>query len=193
MIASIIGEEVSKEEEDNIEHEGRGLESEGSVGEESSMVMMVKGREGYEENTKGCLFLYSARVDFKCFKFRSGSQESFSVENPFHRIRKEQLDGVPRWCRIFSISYSSSPSIRSNPDDRGRSVIRLQEIWRKGREQEEGIGVVGRVDGCVFTLFCWQVAQPATKAQTKEARPGHQKSAATNCWVLRKPGCPAVA
>ena len=109
----MTGEEVSKEEGDDIEQEGRGLESEGRVGEENSMAMMVRGEGGYEGSAKGCLFLYSVRADFECFKFHSGSQESSSAENPFHRIRKEWLDGVPQWCRIFSISYSSSPSIRS--------------------------------------------------------------------------------
>ena len=56
MIASMTREEVSKEEGDDIEHEGRGLENEGSVGEESSMVMMVRGRESYGGNAKRCLF-----------------------------------------------------------------------------------------------------------------------------------------
>ena len=112
-MASMTGEEVSKEEGDDIEQEGRGLESEGSVGEESSMPMMVKEEGNYEGNARGCLLLYSVRADFECFKFCSGSQESSSVENPFHYIRKERLDGVPWWCRIFSISYSSSPLIRS--------------------------------------------------------------------------------
>ena len=109
----MIREEVSKEEGDDIEQEGRGLESGRSIGEESSMAMMVRGEEVMGENAEGCLFLYSIRADFECFKFRSGSQESSSAENPFHQIRKERLDGVPQWHRIFSISYSSSPSIRS--------------------------------------------------------------------------------
>ena len=107
------GEEVFKEGGDDTEQEGRGLESKGSIGEESSMAMMVRGEGNYEGNAKGCLFLYSERADFECFKFRSDSQESSSAENPFHHIRKERLDRAPRWHRIFSISYSSSPSIRS--------------------------------------------------------------------------------
>ena len=57
------------------------------------------------------------RADFACFRFRSGIQESSSAEYPFHRIRNECLVGVPRWRKIFSTSYSSSPSIRSGGGD----------------------------------------------------------------------------
>ena len=42
-----------------------------------------------------------------------GFQESSSAEYPFHRIRNDRLVGVPRWRRIFTISYSFSPLIRS--------------------------------------------------------------------------------
>ena len=101
----------------------------------------------------------------------------------------KKSDAILSAMTVFLVGQRITPLLRpwstttkreSNPDDRGRSVIRSQEIWRKGKEQEEGIGVVGGVVGCMFTLFCWQVAQPATKVQTKEARPGHQNSAATN-------------
>ena len=61
----------------------------------------------------GCCFLYSARAVFECLRFRSGSQESSLAENPFHQIRKKWFDSDPQWHRIFSISYSSSPVIRS--------------------------------------------------------------------------------
>ena len=61
----------------------------------------------------GWSLLYVARVDFACFKSHSGTQESSSAEYPFHQIRNEQFVGVLRWHRIFSISYSSSPLIRS--------------------------------------------------------------------------------
>ena len=44
----------------------------------------------------------------------------------------------------------------------GRSVIRSQESWWKGREEEEGIGANGGVEECIFALFCWQKKQPAT-------------------------------
>ena len=62
---------------------------------------------------EGWSLLYEARAELACFRSRSGTQESSSAEYPFHRIRKEREDGVPRWCMIFSILYSSSPSIRS--------------------------------------------------------------------------------
>ena len=62
---------------------------------------------------EGWSFLYEVRADLAFFKSRSGTQESSSAEYPFHWIRKEQEDGVPRWRIIFSISYSSSPLIRS--------------------------------------------------------------------------------
>ena len=106
-------EEGSNEEGKDIEQEGSGVLSEGKVGEESSMAMVGRGEESYEGNVEGCLFLYSVRADFECFKFLSGSQELSSAKNPFHRIRKERLDGGPQWCKIFSISYSSLPLIRS--------------------------------------------------------------------------------
>ena len=77
------------------------------------MVMMERRREHYGEKAVGCLFLYSQRADLECFKLCSGSHESSSVENSFHLIRKERWEGGLRWRRIFSISYSSSPSIRS--------------------------------------------------------------------------------
>ena len=62
---------------------------------------------------EGWSFLYKVRADLACFKPCSGTHESSSAEYLFHRIRKEQEDGAPWWCMIFSISYSSSPLIRS--------------------------------------------------------------------------------
>ena len=96
MTGSITEEEGSNEEGEDTEHEGRGASREGKVGVESSMVMVVDSQESYGENAVGCRFLYSARVVFECFKFRSGSHESSSTENPFRRIRKERLDGSLR-------------------------------------------------------------------------------------------------
>ena len=57
-----------------------------------------------------------------CFRFCSGIQESSSAEYPFHRIRNKHFVGVPRWHRIFSISYSSLPLIRSGGGD-GKLVL----------------------------------------------------------------------
>ena len=57
--------------------------------------------------------LYSRRALVAWERFASGVQESSSAEYPFHRIRKEQFRDVPQWHRIWSISYSSSPAIRS--------------------------------------------------------------------------------
>ena len=65
----------------------------------------------------GWSLLYAARMDFACFKFRSGIQESSSAEYPFHWIRNEWLARVPWWHRIFSTSYSSSSLIRSGGGD----------------------------------------------------------------------------
>ena len=91
----LMTEEGSNEEGEDTEQEGSGVLSKGKVGEESSMAMVERGEESYKGNVEGCLFLYSVRADFKCFKFLSGSQESSSAENPFHQIRKERLDGDP--------------------------------------------------------------------------------------------------
>ena len=62
---------------------------------------------------EGWSFLYEVRADLACFKSHSGTHESSSAEYPFHQIRKEREDGVPWWRMFFSISYSSSPLIRS--------------------------------------------------------------------------------
>ena len=50
----------------------------------------------------------------------------------------------------------------SKPSERGRSVIRSQEICWNRQEQEDRIGRSGGQDRCVLTLFCWQVVQPWT-------------------------------
>ena len=65
----------------------------------------------------GWSLLYVVRVDLACFKVRSGIQESSLAKYPFHRIRNECLVRVPRWCRIFSTLYSSSPLLRSGGGD----------------------------------------------------------------------------
>ena len=65
----------------------------------------------------GWSLLYVVRADLVFFRFRSGIQESSSAEYPFHWIRNDRLVGVPRWHRIFSTSYSSSPLIRLGGGD----------------------------------------------------------------------------
>ena len=62
---------------------------------------------------KGWRTLYSWRASLAWERLASGVHESSSAEYPFHWIRKEQFQGVPRWRKIWSISYSSSPAIRS--------------------------------------------------------------------------------
>ena len=61
----------------------------------------------------GWSLLYAVRADFACFRFCSGIQESSLAEYPFHQISNEPLIGVPRWHRIFLISYSSCLLIKS--------------------------------------------------------------------------------
>ena len=63
-------------------------------------------------------------MDFACFKFHSGMQESSSAEYPFHWIRNEWWVRVLQWLRIFPILYSSSLSIRSGNGD-GKSVLQM--------------------------------------------------------------------
>ena len=57
--------------------------------------------------------------------------------------------------------------------DGGRSVMRSMESCWNGRDEEEGMGDKGGHVGWWFTLFCWHMAQPETKALTKEDKPGH--------------------
>ena len=52
-------------------------------------------------------------MDFAFLKSHSGIQESSSAKYPFHQIRKDHWDGGPLWHKIQSISYSSSPAMRS--------------------------------------------------------------------------------
>ena len=75
------------------------------------VVCFYEGDEG--RKTEGWSVLYEVRVDLAGFKSCSGTHESSSAKYPFHRIRKEWEDRVLWWHMIFSISYSSSPLIRS--------------------------------------------------------------------------------
>ena len=72
-------------------------------------------------------------------------------------------EGIPLAVMFFLVGQRITPLLRpwstmtkreSKLEETGRSVIRSQESWQKGREEEEGIGVSGGVEGCVFTLFC---------------------------------------
>ena len=57
--------------------------------------------------------------------------------------------------------WSTTTRSESKPAEKGRSVIRLQEICWKGQEVRDLIGDKGGTVGCVLALFCWQVAQPS--------------------------------
>ena len=61
----------------------------------------------------GCRFLKLFKADFAFLRSCSGTQESSLAEYPFHQIRKDRRDKGPLWRKICSISYSSSPAIRS--------------------------------------------------------------------------------
>ena len=76
----------------------------------------------------------------------------------------------------FVRPWSTMTMTESNPEERGRSVIRSTESCLKGREMVEGTGQSGGMVGWVLTLFCWQTAQLVMKCLTKVERPGHQKS-----------------
>ena len=52
-------------------------------------------------------------MDFAFLRSRSGTQESSEAEYPFYWIRKDHRDREPLLHEIRSISYSSSPAIRS--------------------------------------------------------------------------------
>ena len=62
-------------------------------------------------------FVYGESGLHVFFKFRSGIQEFFLAEYPFHWIRNKWLVRVPQWCRVFSTLYSSSLLIRSGGGD----------------------------------------------------------------------------
>ena len=80
-------------------------------------------------------------------------------------------EATPLVVMVFLMGQRITPLVRpwstttrreSKPTEGGRSVIRSQEICWKGREAEDLIGVRGATVGCVFDLFCWQIAQPST-------------------------------
>ena len=58
--------------------------------------------------------------------------------------------------------WSTTTRRVSKPSERGRSVMRSQEICWKGREQEDGMGRSGGQDGWVLALFCGHEALPWT-------------------------------
>ena len=75
----------------------------------------------------------------------------------------------------FVRPWLTTTIIESNPEERGRSMIKCTKSCLKGRETEEEMGQSGGTVGCMLTLFCWQIAQPVIKCLTKVDRPGHQK------------------
>ena len=87
----------------------------------------------------------------------------------------------------FVRPWSTMTITESKPEKRGRSVMRLIESCLKGRESEDEIGQSGGMVGCVLTLFCWQVTQPAMKCLTKVERPSHQKSHSRIDFVQKMP------
>ena len=64
--------------------------------------------------------------------------------------------------------------------ERGRSVIRSQEICWNRQVEVEQMGVRGGMVGCVLDLLCWQTTYPSTYLRMKNARPGHQNSEVTS-------------
>ena len=68
----------------------------------------------------------------------------------------------------------------SKPAERGRFVMRLQEICWKGQVVVEQMGVRGGRVGYLLDLFCWQIAQSSTYFHTKDVRSGHQNLEVTS-------------
>ena len=58
--------------------------------------------------------------------------------------------------------WSTTTRRESKPEDKGRSVMRSQEIYWKGREASDLMGDNGGTVGCMLVLFCWHLAQPST-------------------------------
>ena len=61
----------------------------------------------------------------------------------------KKSDAIPSAVTVFLVGQRITPLLRPwstmtkrelNPDETGRSVMRSQEIWQKGREQEEEMG-----------------------------------------------------
>ena len=88
--------------------------------------------------------------------------------------------------------WSTTTRRELKSEEMGRSVMRSQEICWKGREVSDLMGDNRGTVGCVLVLFCWHLAQPSMYRRTKEARPGHQNSAATSWRVFRRPGWPVT-
>ena len=102
---------------------------------------------------------------------------------PFVSIVFEQGVSITPFVRLWSTT-----TIREScPCERGKSVIRLTESCLKGRVEEDLMGKSGGITGCVRALFCWQMAQPATKLLTNTESPSHQKSRSTIALVRKHP------
>ena len=92
----------------------------------------------------------------------------------------------------FIRPWSTMTKIEFLPHTSGRLVTRSTEICLKGSDEDEGIGFNSGRIGWVFTLFCWQVAQPSMNRLTYVDSPSHQKSHSRKVLVQNLPVCPRV-
>ena len=101
---------------------------------------------------------------------------------------------IPSTVMDFLVGQRITPLVRPwltktrselKPAERGRSVIRLQEICWNGQVEVERKGVRDGMVGCVLDLLCWQTTHPSTYLCMKDARPGHQNSEVMSWWVFR--------
>ena len=74
---------------------------------------MARRRRGLGRKDSGVLLFIIIQNRLCIFEIHSGTQESFLAKYPFYQIRKDRQNGEPLWHKIRSISYSSSPAMRS--------------------------------------------------------------------------------
>ena len=83
---------------------------------------------------------------------------------------------------VFLVGQRITPLVRpwltitrseSKSEERGRSVIRSQEICWNRQVEVEQMGVRGGTVGCMLDLLCWHITHPSMYLCMKDARSGH--------------------
>ena len=75
--------------------------------------MVARRRRGLGRKNSGVSLFIIIQSRLCIFEMLFWSPESSSAKYPFHWIRKDCWDREPLWHMIRSISYSSSPTMRS--------------------------------------------------------------------------------
>ena len=101
----------------------------------------------------------------------SSVRDDFVIETESLNTFEKNREAIPAVLMVFIVGQRITPFVSpwstmtnrvSKPSERGRSMIRSQEICWNGQELEDGIGKRGGLEGCVLTLCCWQEVHPLT-------------------------------